>query len=78
MRPAPVAGPITDDTATIDHLVPRDAGGGDEPTNLLTSCWRCNRRKGPTIPTADRIHLEHKLSMWLDAQMHRDRRRMTG
>lgn len=27
---------------TLDHLVPRVAGGGNEATNLITACRACN------------------------------------
>lgn len=30
----------------VDHVVPASKGGGDEPTNLVTACRSCNRRKG--------------------------------
>ncbi len=29
-----------------DHIIPRAEDGGDEPENLVTSCWECNRGKG--------------------------------
>lgn len=29
----------------VDHIVPQAAGGGDEMTNLTTSCQDCNRGK---------------------------------
>lgn len=29
-----------------DHVIPRSRGGGDEPTNLVTACGRCNQAKG--------------------------------
>ena len=29
----------------VDHITPRAAGGGDEMTNLVTSCWDCNHGK---------------------------------
>ena len=29
----------------VDHITPRSAGGGDEITNLVTSCWDCNHGK---------------------------------
>ena len=29
----------------IDHVLPRRDGGGDEPLNLVTSCFACNRGK---------------------------------
>lgn len=31
---------------TIDHLVPRAAGGTDDPDNLVPACTRCNYAKG--------------------------------
>lgn len=27
---------------TLDHLLPRSAGGGNEATNLVTACGACN------------------------------------
>ena len=30
---------------SLDHLVPRSAGGGDEPSNLITACTRCNAKR---------------------------------
>jgi len=29
----------------IDHIIPRDEGGGDEASNLVTSCQECNLSK---------------------------------
>lgn len=29
----------------VDHIVPVCDGGGDDPVNLRTSCWDCNRGK---------------------------------
>ena len=37
---------------TIDHVIPRAAGGGDELENLVLSHRRCNNKK------ADRLYLE--------------------
>lgn len=31
--------------ATIDHLVPTSLGGEDEPHNVATAHWKCNRDK---------------------------------
>lgn len=33
-------------TATIEHCVPRNHGGTDEPRNLALACEPCNRQKG--------------------------------
>mgnify|MGYP001580414848 CR=1 FL=1 len=30
------------ENVTLDHLVPRSAGGSNDATNLCTSCRRCN------------------------------------
>lgn len=30
----------------IDHVIPKSKGGSDEPENLITSCFECNRGKG--------------------------------
>lgn len=35
---------------TIDHVVPRCQGGGDEPANLAVACWACNIRKRGRTP----------------------------
>lgn len=31
---------------TLDHLLPRSAGGSNEATNLITACLRCNSQRG--------------------------------
>jgi len=31
---------------SVDHVVPRAEGGGDEPSNLRACCRKCNSRKG--------------------------------
>jgi hypothetical protein len=31
---------------TIDHLVPRSAGGTNDPENLVHACYLCNHKKG--------------------------------
>lgn len=35
---------------TIDHIIPRSRGGGDTWENLVTSCSRCNTKKGNKTP----------------------------
>lgn len=30
---------------TVDHIVPKAAGGTDHPANLVAACRRCNGRK---------------------------------
>lgn len=31
---------------TLDHLIPRSEGGGNDATNLVTACKRCNSSRG--------------------------------
>lgn len=35
---------------TIDHYLPVDLGGTDEPSNLKAACRPCNKRKGNMSP----------------------------
>jgi len=37
---------------TLDHLLPRSAGGNNEATNLVTACRSCNSSRGAK-PWAD-------------------------
>ncbi len=34
---------------TIDHVVPKYRGGGDDARNLVPLCKKCNRQKGSRI-----------------------------
>jgi hypothetical protein len=33
-------------TASVDHVLPHSAGGGNEPQNLVTACWSCQFGRG--------------------------------
>jgi 5-methylcytosine-specific restriction endonuclease McrA len=35
---------------TCDHIVPKSRGGINEWSNIVTSCMRCNLRKGDKLP----------------------------
>ena len=39
----------------LDHVVPRDKGGRTTWENLVTSCIRCNTRKGNKLPSEARM-----------------------
>lgn len=39
-------GTLPSDTATLDHIIPRGRDGGDETSNLLLACRRCNQERG--------------------------------
>ena len=36
----------------VDHVVPVSGGGDDDPINLVTACWACNRGKA-AVPLSD-------------------------
>ena len=46
-RRGPVLSPTS---ATLDHIVPHSQGGSDDPSQLVTACWSCNRDKGNRTP----------------------------
>ena len=41
---------LTDENATLDHVVPRSRGGADAPFNLQLCCKDCNTFKGDRTP----------------------------
>jgi len=58
---------ITGDYPTIDHVLPRSRGGGDELDNLVLCCHGCNASKSNRTP-----------SEWLAAMEKRDGRGKHG
>src|SRR5688500_4088493 len=40
---------------TVDHVIPRVLGGGDDPSNLVTACRDCNSGKASTAPDAELV-----------------------
>jgi 5-methylcytosine-specific restriction endonuclease McrA len=45
---------------TLDHVVPKSKGGGNEWTNLVTSCFKCNLKKGSKTPEEAKLIMKHK------------------
>lgn len=43
--------------STIDHILPRSRGGGNEWLNTVAACGRCNNRKGDRTPAEARMPL---------------------
>ena len=43
----------SDFTHHVEHVVAKQHGGSDEPTNLALACHRCNLRKGPNLTGID-------------------------
>jgi len=59
-------------THHIEHVVPRQHGGTDDPGNLALACHRCNLRKGPNLTGIDPITgeivplFDPRRDRWLD------------
>lgn len=45
---------------TLDHVVPKSKGGGNEWTNLVTSCLKCNLKKGNKTPEDAKMIMKQK------------------
>ena len=66
-----------DGAATIEHIVPRTHGGGDDLANLAVACARCNalkgkrldhrRREDPTLTRVIDTLRARRLARWRDA-----------
>jgi hypothetical protein len=37
----------------VEHIIARQHGGGDDPSNLALACDRCNLHKGPNLAAID-------------------------
>ena len=45
---------------TLDHVIPKSRGGGNEWTNLVTSCFKCNLKKSNRTPDEARMIMRQK------------------
>jgi CRISPR/Cas system Type II protein with McrA/HNH and RuvC-like nuclease domain len=45
---------------TLDHVLPKSRGGGNDWTNLVTSCFKCNLKKGNKTPDEARMTMKQK------------------
>lgn len=52
------------DTATIEHWVPRAAGGTNEDRNLKLACQPCNNEKSDLVPRKDGTIPKRKSRMY--------------
>jgi 5-methylcytosine-specific restriction endonuclease McrA len=50
------------DAATVDHLAPASAGGGEGDDNLVTACFPCNAQKRDKSVEEYRAYLRRKQS----------------
>lgn len=39
----------------VEHVIPRQHGGADEPDNLALACFHCNLHKGPNLTGIDPV-----------------------
>jgi 5-methylcytosine-specific restriction endonuclease McrA len=47
----------------VEHIRPRQHGGGDDPQNLALACDRCNLCKGPNLVGVD-LETEHIVQLF--------------
>ena len=40
-------------TFHIEHVIPRQHGGDNNPSNLALACYHCNHNKGPNLTGID-------------------------
>jgi len=45
---------------TLDNVLPKSRGGGNDWTNLVTSCFKCNLKKGNKTPDEARMFMRQK------------------
>ena len=55
---------------TVDHFLPRSAGGGEDDDNLVYSCFRCNHYKSDFIPTAEDALLGRRILHPQNERLH--------
>jgi len=48
---------------TIDHILPQSRGGSNDISNLATSCFECNNRKGDRIIEPRLIPIEVTITL---------------
>lgn len=44
---------------TLDHVIPKSRGGKNTWDNLVTSCFKCNLRKGDKTPEEAKLKMKH-------------------
>lgn len=44
---------------TIDHVIPKSKGGSNTWENLVTSCFKCNLKKGNRTPEEAKMKMKH-------------------
>jgi len=44
---------------TLDHVIPKSKGGKNSWENLVTSCFKCNLKKGNKTPDEAKMKMKH-------------------
>lgn len=44
---------VTAESRTLDHIVPRSAGGSNKQHNIVLACKPCNQARGSWIPDVE-------------------------
>lgn len=55
----------------IEHIVARQHGGTDAPSNLAFTCLHCNKHKGPNLSGIDRAAARRKMVRLFHPRLHR-------
>lgn len=45
---------------TLDHIIPKSRGGANDWMNLVTSCSKCNMKKGNRTPEEAKMTMSHR------------------
>lgn len=45
---------------TLDHVIPKSRGGKNTWDNLVTSCFKCNLKKGNKTPEEAKLKMRHQ------------------
>lgn len=51
---------LTPNSVTIDHILPRSKGGKTTFKNTVTSCFKCNNKKGRKLLSESKMKLKSK------------------
>lgn len=50
--------PDRDNSATLDHILPKSKGGPTKKSNLEILCAACNRKKGDAVPAESEFQVK--------------------
>lgn len=65
--------PCSQGEADVHHLIPRAAGGEDDPANLITLCDGCHAAHHPNLQGSLARHMIERWGLWLARALDRKR-----